>query len=290
MAVFTNGELATAIATRFADLAVTAPVTSMRTSLRAPSPSRMTCSARSSSTSSSARAKSFSIRLRALPPSPDGTRGCLACPVANNSTVSEVEVSLSTVVQLKLRSVPLRSMVCMASAGSLASVKMKHSIVAMSGAIMPEPLAKPLMRTVVSPIWAVRVAPLGKVSVVMMPRAASSHAVSSRPCCRPGNAATSFSCGSTSPMTPVEARNTCFTGQPSSLAAACAVAMQVCAPALPVNTLALPAFTTTARALPPFSAARHQSTGAPGHLLEVNTPATVVPAANSANTTSVRPW
>ena len=84
--------------------------------------------------------------------------------------------------------------------------------------------------------------------------------------------------------------NTCFAGQPTSFAAAAALAAQASRPALPVNTLALPAFTTTPRALPPASEARHQSTGAPGHLLEVKTPATVVPAASSIITRSLRPW
>ena len=72
------------------------------------------------------------------------------------------------------------------------------------------------------------------------------------------------------------------------LAAAAAVSAQASRPALPVNTLALPAFTTTVRALPPFSDARHQSIGAPGHLLEVKTAATVLLAATSISTTSVR--
>ncbi len=83
--------------------------------------------------------------------------------------------------------------------------------------------------------------------------------------------------------------NTCLAGQSTSFAAAAAVAVQASRPGLPVNTLALPAFTTTARALPPFNAARHQSTGAPGHLLDVKTPATVVPGASSIMTISLRP-
>ena len=145
---------------------------------------------------------------------------------------------------------------------------------------MPLPLAMPVIRMGASPIHAVRVAALGNVSVVMMPRAAAGQASSRRPSCRAGSAATSLSCGITSPITPVEATKTCFGGQPTSLAAAAAVAAQVSRPALPVKTLALPAFTTTARALPPASEARHQSTGAPGHLLEVNTPATDVPGAS----------
>ena len=154
---------------------------------------------------------------------------------------------------------------------------------------MPLPLAMPVMRTSAPPISATRVAAFGNVSVVMMPRAASSHPSSRRLSCRPGRAATSFSCGSTSPITPVEATKTCLAGQSASLAAAAAVAAQASRPALPVKTFAFPAFTTTMRALPPFSAARHQSTGAPGHLLVVNTPATVLPGATSIITTSVRP-
>ena len=216
-------------------------------------------------------------------------RGCFAWPVANSSTVSEVEVSESTVVQLKLASTPRRSMVCSASGGSLASVNTKHSIVAMSGAIIPLPLAKPLMRTLASPICATLVAALGNVSVVMMARAAASHASSPRLACSAGSAAVSRSTGSVSPITPVEATNTCRAGQPSSLPAASAVAAQASRPARPVNTLALPAFTTTARARPPLSDARHQSTGAPGHLLAVKTPATVVPDASSIITRSLRP-
>ena len=65
-------------------------------------------------------------------------------------------------------------------------------MVAMSGAIIPLPLAMPQIRTSVSPILAVRVATLGKVSVVMMPRAASCQASSRRPACSAGSAAISF--------------------------------------------------------------------------------------------------
>jgi hypothetical protein len=202
--------------------------------------------------------------------------------------VSLVEVSLSTVVQLKLRFTPRLSMSCSSAGGICASVAMKHSIVAMSGAIMPLPLAMPVMRTGVPPMSATRVEAFGKVSVVMMPRAASSHASGRTLVCRAGNAATSFSCGKTSPITPVLATNTSCGEQSSSPATAFAVAATASAPARPVNTLALPAFTTTARARPPARPSRHQSIGAPGHLLRVNTPATCVPAGNSISTRSVR--
>ena len=70
-----------------------------------------------------------------------------AAPVANSSSVSEVEVSLSTVIALKLRCTALASSACSAGAAIGASVNTKESIVAMSGAIMPAPLAMPLMST-----------------------------------------------------------------------------------------------------------------------------------------------
>jgi len=44
------------------------------------------------------------------------------------------------------------------------------------------------------------------------------------------------------------------------------------------------------RALPPFNASLHQSTGAPGHLFEVKTPAAVLPGDTSIITKSVRSW
>ena len=50
---------------------------------------------------------------------------------------------------------------CNTAAGSAASVKTKASIVAISGAIMPEPLAMPLIVTLWPSISAVAVASLG---------------------------------------------------------------------------------------------------------------------------------
>ena len=69
-----------------------------------------------------------------------------ALPVANSSSVSEVEVSPSMVTALKVSPTPSCSSACSAGAAIAASVKTKDSIVAMSGAIMPAPLAMPLMR------------------------------------------------------------------------------------------------------------------------------------------------
>ena len=75
--------------------------------------------------------------------------------------MSLVEVSLSTVMQLKEVRIPSLSKARNTGAGSLASVKMNASIVAISGAIMPDPLAIPHRLTSVSPIQVRRIAPLG---------------------------------------------------------------------------------------------------------------------------------
>ncbi len=165
---------------------------------------------------------------------------------------------------------------------------MNDSIVAMSGAIMPAPLAMPLMVTVDLPILAWAVATLGKVSVVMIALAASSHgsscAATTIPSITPSNAVAL----SGSPITPVEARKMSAGAQPMARAAIFAVNWQACRPVLPVKALALPELTTSARALPCLRLARHHSTGAEGHFDLVNTPATAVPGSSSASSTSVR--
>src|SRR5215213_6278589 len=90
-------------------------------------------------------------------------------------------------------------------------------------------------------------------------------------------------------MTPVEARNTSAGLHPAAVAASFAVKAVAARPVLPVNALALPELTTSARAFPPLSLARHHSTGAEGHFDFVRTPATVVSLSNNASSTSVRP-
>ena len=87
-----------------------------------------------------------------------------------------------------------------------ASVVMKASMVAMFGAIMPEPLAMAPSRAVLPSSVNSTATCLGNVSVVMMAWAASSQ---SSPCSLPAAfwmPATIFSIGSAVPMTPVLAR------------------------------------------------------------------------------------
>ena len=77
------------------------------------------------------------------------------------------------VTALNVSTTPSRNRVCRTGAVIGASVKIKDSIVPMSGAIIPAPLAKPLMVTVVPPSRALAVASFGNVSVVMIALAAS---------------------------------------------------------------------------------------------------------------------
>ena len=161
-------------------------------------------------------------------------------------------------------------------------------MVAILGAIMPEPLAMPAIETSTPPIRAVSVAPLGKVSVVQIAWAAAFQALGSTPATRLGNAAVSLAMGKRSPMTPVADTMTSVVRQPSNSAVFFAVAATSRAPALPVNTLALPALTTMARILPPLIASRHHRTVGPAVCERVKTPATLDPVASTATIRSAR--
>ena len=174
-----------------------------------------------------------------------------AAPVANASSVSEVEVSPSMVTALKVSVTPSLRSDCSARAPIGASVKTNDSIVAMSGAIMPAPLAMPLMVTVALPILALAVATLGNVSVVMMARAASSQAAPRAAATIPSITPSNALALSGSPITPVEARKISAGAQPIARAAILAVNRQASRPVLPVKALALPELTTSARAFAP---------------------------------------
>ena len=212
-----------------------------------------------------------------------------ALPVANRISVSEVEVSLSTVMALKVVSTLAASMACSAAAEIGASVKMKESIVAMSGAIMPAPLATPAMLTVTPAISTAAPAPLGKVSVVMIARPVSIHSPGVARAAQSSRTPSNFEASSGSPMTPVEAMTISPGLQPMARAAMSAVFATAAAPSRPVKALALPELTTRPRTVRPFRASRHQSTGADGHLDFVKTPAASVPSSRTASITSRRP-
>src|SRR6478752_6430543 len=293
IAVLTSGELAIDIAILRADAFDAAPSTMISTSLRAPSPSRATCSARSASTARNALANAF--RRGSLARLILGAPCAAAVPVAKASRVSDVEVSPSMVTALNVSSTLSLSSACSAPDAIGASVNTNASMVAMSGAIIPAPLAMPLIVTFALPSFTVAVATFGKVSVVMMAFAAAIHSPGAACSASEPSTPLNLVASNGSPITPVEARNTSPALQPTALAAIDAVSAVAWRPVLPVNALALPEFTTSARAnpgledLPPFSLARHHSTGADGHFDLVKTPATAVPLSITASITSVRP-
>ena len=188
--------------------------------------------------------------------------------MANSSSVSEVEVSLSTVMALKEPSTLFDSIACSAAAAMGASVKTKDSIIRpCPGAIMPAPLAMPLMMTSTPPSFTVLVTTLGKVSVVMIARAASISPSGRAALFSAPRAPTIRAASSGSPITPVEAmehlaERRALDRLPATASPTWATAL---APIAPVNALALPELTTNARATSPRARfSRHQSTGAEG--------------------------
>ena len=90
-------------------------------------------------------------------------------------------------------------------------------------------------------------------------------------------------------MMPVEATYTSFARQENRSAVILVVRFTEACPARPVKAFAIPALMTRARARPLGKHTRHQSTGADDIEERVKTPATAVPGANSASTTSGRP-
>ena len=71
--------------------------------------------------------------------------------VANKATISFVEVSLSTVIALKVFANTLFKYLFNANEPISASVNIKENIVAKFGAIIPEPFATPAILTILSP-------------------------------------------------------------------------------------------------------------------------------------------
>ncbi len=136
-------------------------------------------------------------------------------------------------------------------------------MVAMSGAIMPAPFAMPEMRTRTPPISASAVATFGKVSVVMMARAASSQFSPVACFTSASSTPSNLPASSGSPITPVEAMKISLSFAPVAAEASLAASFTASAPVLPVKALALPELTSSARALPRFRVSRGTSRPAP---------------------------
>ena len=140
--------------------------TSMVTNFVAPSASRtIACASwREMSVSATSR-RNRSRRAEAAGP----------WPVASSTKASLVDVSPSTVTQLKVRAATRCTRRRSAACGTRASVATKPSIVAKSGRIIPAPLAMPLTVALPPERRTRRENALGTVSVVMIASAAESQ-------------------------------------------------------------------------------------------------------------------
>src|SRR5690349_1271802 len=241
--------------------------------LVAPSPSRTIAWARPCDTSRTA------LRMRVGSQRP-------ATPVAIRMKESFVDVSPSTLMRLKEFAAVSATMRSSTFCGTAASVAMNPSMVAMSGRIIPAPLAIPV--TVAAP--ARRDLALGTVSVVMMASAARPQLSSRRSAMHAGRPATMRSRGSGSMITPVEKGSTSRGWHPSSRAACAQLSRASVIPVFPVPALALPVLTTSPRvALPESRCSFATCTGAAQKRFCVNTPATRVPSASAKSSRSLRP-
>ena len=168
-----------------------------------------------------------------------------------------------------------------------ASVAIKPSMVAISGAIIPEPLAIPEITQFLPLMVKLAVAPFSKVSVVRMAKAAScqlagADAASAAKCVVISSAFKG------SPITPVEAVAIISAGISSVFDKAETHASTDSMPFAPVKALALPALTKIARIDPLSATAREASTGADAVADLVNTPAKLVPSSKHIKSKSSR--
>ncbi len=246
--------------TSTASPSVSAPTTSMRMSLLAPSASPISWRARSSQTVRTASAKA----------SYAGTWP--EAPEASSSTVSLVDMQPSESTRSKVVRVAERSALSRVPLSRSASVVRTTSMVARPGASMPAPLAMP---PTVQPSWAVTVAVLCTVSVVLMAMAAASPPSSDSAATAVSMPGSSLSMGSRTPIRPVDATATspALCSPPSACATFSAVAWVSWKPLGPVQALAPPELRTTALTEAPRMTCSDQSTGAALTRLEVKTPA-----------------
>mmetsp|Transcript_14019 Transcript_14019/g.44909 ORF Transcript_14019/g.44909 Transcript_14019/m.44909 type:complete len:283 (+) Transcript_14019:409-1257(+) len=203
MAVFTSGELTTALPIPWASWPVGAPCTCTRMTCCVPSPLRTTSWA-----SSLQMRESASVKMAS-----SSSAGSLAFFWLDSSMIeSEVDWSLSTEMRLNEPSelTAFASVFFKSSGSASMSVIMYTSMVAMLGSIMPAPLAMPVKRPSSSPSLSrtTHERALAKVSVVMMPLAAGRTESDWSASTARGRASTMLSTGSCQPITPVDEGST----------------------------------------------------------------------------------
>ena len=130
---------------------------------------------------------------------------------------------------------------------------------------------------------------LAHASVVRIASAAAAPPLSeSSPAARAMPCATA-SIGSSLPITPVEQTTTSPASMPSARAVSLAIVRASSRPWAPVQALALPELTTTARARPSARCSRDTSTGAAARRLFVNAPAAVASPSQASSARSGAP-
>ena len=207
----------------------------------------------------------------------------------NTTKLSLVEVSPSIV--MRLNDSRASSVTSSRNNGPAigASVATKPSNVAMLGAIMPAPLAIPVTVMGTPSTTMRRDAPFGTVSVVMMARTPRYQPSSWSALLQRASPALTRSTGSGSMMTPVEKGSTSCTAQPTRPAAVAQTLRASASPRSPVQALALPAFTTSARiVIPRARCSRHRITGAAEKRFWVKIPQACAPCAEVIRSTSSR--
>ena len=192
-------------------------------------------------------------------------------------------------MRLKLLSMAFLNKVSSRPWGTLASVAIKASMVAMSGRIIPAPFDIPVSVTVLPSTSICRETSFGRVSVVRMAFAARGQPSVARALIASGNAALIVSAGRSSPITPVENGMTRLAStsigpiRPAISASASQVARAAAMPGSPVPAFALPVLMSQKRAVRAFANqwARAMCTGAAQNAFWVYTAATVAPSAIS---------
>ncbi|OQB11882.1 MAG: hypothetical protein BWY16_00569 [Candidatus Omnitrophica bacterium ADurb.Bin205] len=180
----------------------------------------------------------------------------------------------STVIQLK--ELPTASFNAFLNEALLKSksVSIKTSNVAISGEIIPAPLAIPQMVTGFPAILTLAVTPFEKVSVVIIASEASLIPLQDNFLTNSGSAYLIFVKGNLLAIIPVEATRTFSFFTPKPLARMLAVFKESSSPFLPLKQLALPLLAMIALKNPPLpKKSLHRITGAAGILLTVNKPA-----------------
>ena len=185
-----------------------------------------------------------------------------ASPFAIMASVSFVEVSPSTLIMLNVVSAAALTAFCSIGTEMAQSVVTKHSIVAMFGWIMPEPLEMPPMRTSLSPSVIFTAHSFSMVSVVMMAFAAMLEPFSFSSAANAGAAFSIGAIGKICPITPVDATMTSCGSMPSASPAISHMRHAFFSPSA-LQVLAFPLLQMTACARPSAIFLRVTRIGAP---------------------------